>query len=294
MAKLYLLALIFHGLSPLSPIAFKWVNFEIVGIIINQYNAIGLFMVIVTAVYQIVSYLFLNNLTHEPGYAIFLRIEGKEEDQISTSKNKLMTVKEIVANYEINLVLLAVFILGFSFSQFEVGINLIAATKFNWSINYLAIVIFFSVCLAVASLEVLSQLNSEVHVNFLFVSLSVTFSILFNLMNLQLIFEFRRRMFEVPFILVSYWLTLTGGFCIRILSSGLLFIIVPFHSRCSIIGVRQVMLKIAVGGGYFLGSLMFQRGLILYPIWSSLCLVLAFIRLFRSREFLRKYTLTSR
>ena len=75
-ANIQLGSMIFHAIAPLSPILFQWVNFKIFGMEINQYNAIGLFMILLTLVYQLMAYFFLTNLTREPGYQIFLKLEG--------------------------------------------------------------------------------------------------------------------------------------------------------------------------------------------------------------------------
>ena len=290
-AHLQIFAMITNSIGPLSPIFFQWVDFKLFGMEINQYNAIGLFMVFVTIIYQIITYFFLTNLTKEPGYQIFLRTQGAEDQNSNTEKpkEKLLSIKEMLINYDIDHILLEVLIASVMFSQFEVGINLIALTKFSWSINFLGAVTFIGISIAAILMKGLSRLNSLVDVNYLFAILLTIYSVLSILMTFPLTLKFGNKALEVCLIIILSSLSLVAGFNIRILSSSLLFMLVPLHSRCFIIGVRQSILKLSMGFSFFAASFMFDYGSIAYSVLSIICLIMSIIRLLRSPGFLKKY-----
>ena len=87
LATLQLFGMIFHGIAPLSPMLFTWVNTKIFGMEINQYNAVGLFLIAVTLVYQLLVYHMVCDLTLEPGYQIYLRRTNRADDVISNISN---------------------------------------------------------------------------------------------------------------------------------------------------------------------------------------------------------------
>ena len=152
LAYLQLLAMIFHGIAPLSPILFKWVDFNLFGMQINQYNFIGLFMAFITTVYQIIAYFFLTNLTKEQSYQMFLRIHRREDQNsnVEDSKptEKLLTYKEIFTNFDVDNILLGVSVAGFMCSQLEISVNIMAVTKFSWSIEYLGVVTIIAISIS--------------------------------------------------------------------------------------------------------------------------------------------------
>ena len=285
--------LIFRSIGPVSSILFQWVDFKLFGMEINQYNAIGLFMVFITIIYQIIAYFFLTNLTKEPGYQIFLRIHGREDQNsnVEDSKptEKLLTYKEIFTNLDIDIILLGVLVAAFMYTQFEVSINITAITKFSWSIEYFGVVTIIAISISLILMKVLTRLSSQVDINFLFTIIFVIFSTVINLLSLPLAFKIQNRSLEVCFLLTCSVLYLVAAYNVRVHSSSLLFMIVPMHSRCFIIGVRQVISKIGVAAGFFSASFLFTFGSIAYPVLAMLCLTVAIIRLLRSPRFLEKY-----
>ena len=174
--------MISYGIAPLSPLVFKWVNYQVFGMEINQYNAIGLLMVVVTILYQIVAYFCLTNLTKEPGYQIFLKLEDREDQNSlasdKSSRKKLISFKEIFTNFDIDQILVEVLVGGVTYSQFEVGINLLALNMFSWSLTYLGIVTLVGIFLAAILMRVTSTFNSKLDVNFLAIVLLLINSIL--------------------------------------------------------------------------------------------------------------------
>ena len=90
-------------------------------------------------------------------------------------------------------------------------------------------------------------------------------------------------------VTILFSLSSAVGFNVRVISSGLLFTIVPIHSRSSIVGVRQVVFKMSLCVGFFSSAFMFNTGQVSYPILAIICLTMSVIRLFRSPTFLKKY-----
>ena len=196
--------MVFHAIAPLSPILFQWVDFKLFGMEINQYNGIGLFMILITFVYQTIAYFFLTNLTLEPGYQIFLKLENLQDEfskSVEKPTKRLLTYKEILLNLDIDLILVSVLMAGFMCSQFETSINIIAITNFQWSINYLGLLSIIAMLLAAVLMKLLSKLNCEISINFQSVILLINYSILINLMSLPLVFITQSRNLEVIFIM---------------------------------------------------------------------------------------------
>lgn len=294
MGNLQLAAMLFHAISPLSPVLFQWIDFKMFGMEINQYNFIGLFMIIFTILYQVISYFFLTNLTTQRGYQIFLKLEGVEDQNSSDNKVvepvvELLSYKEIFSNIDIVLILIGVSIAGFMCPQFEICTNIMAVMNFSWSINYLSFISIISITMAAFFMKILARLNSEIDVNYQSVILLIIYGFLINLMSLPLVFKLYNKSLQVSFVMASLNLYLVAGYNIRVFSSGLLFMIVPTHSRCYIIGIRQVIYKISMAVGYFTASFNFKYGSIVYPILATLCLTISIIRLLRSPGFLKKY-----
>ena len=249
-------------------------------------------MILITFVYQTIAYFFLTNLTLEPGYQIFLKLENLQDEfskSVEKPTERLLTYKEILLNLDIDLILVSVFMAGFMCSQFETSINIIAITNFQWSINYLGLLSIIAMLLAAVLMKLLSKLNCEISINFQSVILLINYSILINLMSLPLVFITQSRNLEVIFIMTSLVLYLIGGYNIRYLFNNLLFLIVPSHSRCFIVGVVQVMYQISLASGYFTASFLLEWGTISYPCLASLCLLISIARLVRSHRFIEKY-----
>ena len=295
-------SMVFHAIAPLSPILFQWVDFKLFGMEINQYNAIGLFMILITFVYQTIAYFFLTNLTQESGYQIFLKLEGLQDENSMlskdqhqpASKDKLLTLKETLMNFDIDLILVGVSMAGFMCCQFEVCINIMAVINFRWTVNFLGVVSLIAIFTSAILMKIFSRLNSGVSVNYQSALLLIIFSILINLLSLPMVFQIHERSREIAFIMGSLILYLVAGYNIRYLSTNLLFTIVPLHSRCFIIGIREVVFKASIGLGYLTASFLFKVGTISYPIMSSICLLITSLRLWRSPQFLRKYIFASK
>ena len=293
MGNLQLCAMVFHAISPLSPILFQWISFKMFGMVINQYNFIGLFMIIFTLLYQLICYFFLTNLTTEYGYQIFLKVEGGEDKNSTNGIDKpvenLMTYKEVFSNIDIILIMISVSIAGFMCPQFEICTNIMAVNNFSWSLNYLSLITIIAISLAALFMKILAKLNSEIDVNYQSILLLIVYGFLINLMALPIVFKLYKKGLQILFIMTSLILYLVAGYNIRVFSSSLLFMIVPTHSRCFIVGIRQVIYKISMAVGYILASFFFKSGSIAYPILATVCLTISIIRLLRRPGFLKEY-----
>ena len=253
---------------------FEWVDFKLFGMEINQYNAVGILLAFLTTIYQIIAYFCLTNLTKEPGYQIFLKIQG-QTDQIAAKSEepneKLLSFKDIVLDYDLVSILIAVFVGAFTCYLANVLVNITAVTLFEWKMNYLACVTVSAVFLSVISMRLLSRLHSVIDVNFLFVMLLITYSILMNMFSIPHAYKMKNRTSEVAFLMVCIVMYVVPGYNIRVWSNSLLFIIVPMNSRCFIVGVFQVTMKLVYGIGYSLAASFYQYAWLF--IVSSRCCV---------------------
>ena len=80
-------------IAPGSVVVFTNIDFHLLGIHINKYNFIGIFMAIVMVFYTIACFFFLPNCTLHPGYQIFLhKIKNKKmkyKVEISSPSSKV-------------------------------------------------------------------------------------------------------------------------------------------------------------------------------------------------------------
>ena len=292
MTNLQLSALISHAVAPLSPLLFKWIDFKLFGLEINQYNFIGIFMVIVTITYQLFVYFCLTNLTKEPGYQVFLKLEDKHDENSGSDENlntKSLSLKAILLDIDIILILFGVFVTSFLYSQFEIYITILTITKFHWDIQYLGMVTVICITISAVLMKLLGKMNSQIDVIFLFIIVQMTFCFLMNLMCIPLSFDIQNRALQVGFFTSTFILYLVAGYNNRVLSSSLLFMVAPMSSRCAIVGVQAIMLVVSLGTGYFSASSIYEHGSIVYPIFAMLILISSILQFLRSQSFLEKY-----
>ena len=123
-----MLEIIAHALAPVSPIMFKWVNFQIFGLQFNQYNFVGVFLMFTTIVYLSMAYFMLADLTKEKGYQLFLE-EKSIKDSINTNANpgstvehqQLLSFKNVLTNFDIMLILTTILLLNYVYTQAELA-----------------------------------------------------------------------------------------------------------------------------------------------------------------------------
>ena len=75
--RLQMYTIVCHTVAPVSPVVFKWIHFKIFGLEINQYNFIGLFLAVCTMIYQTVAFCLLSDLSKEPGYRVYLKLNNQ-------------------------------------------------------------------------------------------------------------------------------------------------------------------------------------------------------------------------
>ena len=294
LTNLQLSALISHAISPCSPLLFKWIDFKLFGMKINQYNAIGIFMAIVTVIYQVFVYFCLTNLTKEPGYKVFLKLEGQQDqnsDSVEDLGEKSVSIKQLISNTDIIVILNGVFLMSITYTQAEIYLNVLAITKFRWSIQYLGLITFVYITIIAVLMKLIGKINSQIDVNFLFIIMQITLCILMNLICVPLVFEIHSRSLQVGFFISTFVMCLVVGYSIRVLSNSLLFMIVPLSSRCVIVGIQIFISKASLGIGYFSASFLYENGLIVYPVLAILMLISALVCLMRSPSFLNKYVM---
>ena len=281
--------MISHAVAPCSPILFKWVYFKLFGMQINQYNAIGIFMAIVTVIYQIFVYFYLTNLTKEPGYQIFLKLEGKEDSGSGGNPNKKSLSILKILNSDMIVVFIGVFLIGFLFSQADIYINILTITKFHWRIEFLGLVATVCITITAVLMKLIGTMNSEVDIIFIFTIMQTTFCIMMNLMCIPISFDIQNRSLQVGLVGSVFVLSMFAGYKNQFLSNCILFMTAPMSSRCVIVGVQIVTLKTALGLGYLSASTFYGLGSIVYPAFAILVLISAIIHLMRSQNFLQKY-----
>ena len=354
LATLQLFGMIFHGIAPLSPMLFTWVNTKIFGMEINQYNAVGLFLIAVTLVYQLLVYHMVCDLTLEPGYQIYLRRTNRADDVISNISNaangnsriddvrvsvtasenitkaegfkddvsksvkdfdeenaqedislidksrsteyeasviKEMTFVDVISNLDILMILLAVALVGFLFNQKELMLNIIAVRFFQWKIGHIGIIVTIALALSATVMRIVTnKLNKGQFDSFyLLVITLTTYSMNALFFSLQFVFYFQDINWQTVFILVTGTVTYAAGYVTRPLSSVLLFAIVPVHSRCYVVGVRQVAYNTAMLFGYFSSGLVVDIASLFYISISAACLMMALAFLAKRRSYFDRY-----
>ena len=306
LSNIQICGMIFHAIAPLSPVLFGWIEFDYFVLQINKYNSVGLVLILSTVVYQVMAYFLLADLTKEPGYEIFVKLEGKQDEFLSNTEEdnrkindndqktkevkKLISAREILTNTDIILILVGVFVMEFMDAQFEISINLVAITKFAWSIERLSAITIVGFLISIGVMWILKRFNTPTDTRYLFIFLLVVDGFLVTALILPITFDvFKTRYIQVTFMLFIMVFKLTVAYCIQVFSSCLLFVTIPSHSWCFIIGVRRVFFTSAGGLGFFTATTLFNGGSTAYPVLSILCIGLVFVLLLNTPNYLKRY-----
>lgn len=288
-----MLEIIAHAVAPVSPMMFKWVDFKLFGLKFNQYNFVGVFLMFTTMIYLTMAYFMLSDLTKEKGYQIFLIEEELGENHTSTGANhehqKLLSIKNILTTFDIMLILTTILILNYIYTQAELVINIIAVDKFQWTVEHLGIFSISTIIIALSVMHVLKRLHSGVDIYYIIVCFvtgnGLSMAILAFLSN----YEIRNAVFQSFLVLSIMSLNIIAGYSASIFTTFAIALVVPVHSRCFVVGLRQVSMKLALCLGYFSTTLLYNVSIISYPIMSLCCFALSFIYLCNSFRFIRKY-----
>ena len=227
-----------------------------------------------------------------------LRITGrynKDNDVTETvsekepHQEKPMSVKDMLLNTDILLLISTVLWVNFVYTQGDLVVYIVAVRIFHWPINRLSIFPIATVVIALAVLKWIQRFNSGIDMYFLTV-----LSVICNAMSMAILtilsnYDIESSAMRTVLVLTTLSLNLIAGYSLVTFTSVLLSIVVPAHSACSIIGLRQVSVQTALTLGYFATSALFDIGKIVYPLMSMLCLVLAGVYLIRRTYFSQKY-----
>lgn len=284
-----IIGMVFHAIAPLSSILLGWINFNIFGMPINKYNSVGLLLVLATIIYQILVYFKMVDLTKEPGYKSFIQLDDEKNDEMLRSHGEFTSLSDVFSNIDIVLIMVAVFLGEFMNAQLEIGINTVAVLVFTWTIQMLAGAIIVGFIMAIGIMKVLQKFHSETDTRFLFIILFIVDSFLINALSLPLGFNFTKLEKQSSLLLTILTFKVTTGYYVQVFSSCLLFVVIPSHSWCFVIGIRRFFFTLAGAFGYLFATSFFNVGSFAYPGLSILCLLMASTLLINSPNFLKKY-----
>uniref|UniRef100_A0A7M6DN15 Uncharacterized protein n=1 Tax=Clytia hemisphaerica TaxID=252671 RepID=A0A7M6DN15_9CNID len=365
--KIYTFAIVCHAIAPVSPIVFRWINFNLFGFEFNQYNFCSVVLIVLTIMYQLIAYFLLTDMTRDRGYQIFLRIYNKtddsaivlqlaeteteqsnqnnlqsshdhetheklnrnqkslhlnddsefvlnalESDQSSESTTKdpvrqeprglrrskeeanknpgsLLTFGQVLSNLDIDLVLFSIMLISFVYTQAEIVINIIAVNLLGWTIEHLSILTVATVLLGITFLRYLQRFNDGLDIYFL-----LTFCVIgnsFNMSNMMLLANYYipSEIVKNSLVFITLCINIVPGYCAVMFSTVILTLVVPEHSRCFVMGIRQGIMKLACCFGYFVASFFYGISSEVYPSLSVLCLLTALVFLVRNKKFRNRY-----
>ena len=264
------------------------------GFVFNQYNFVAVFLTFCTIIYQTMCYIMLSDLTKEPGYQIFLRINNKTDDFSTKSSNEktktnLISMKDVCTNVDILMLLVTGALSHFTFCQGDLVINMVAVEVFHWTIQHLSILTILSVVLIVIAMRFLRTFKSNIDYYFLTALLLLCNCIVMAIVSLLTGYNLGNSTFESILVLIAMSLNILACYSISGFVTITLSLVVPVHSRCSIMGIRNVLLMLAFCTGFFTASSLYMIADVAFPILSASCLVLCFVYLARSRRFINFY-----
>ena len=288
-------------IGPFTPLLFE--NVDIHWFIqIDQNVCIGLFLMAVQLIFVIVAYFCLYNLSNDLGYEIFMQIEAdKKESNTGIQKevtaecnngsnhnveatNKyipikyrkdLLSLKDIITDIDIMLVIFSCSLLNLSGSFMELQINMFSVNILKWSLNRLSGLTFagigFSVLFTTITHKQILKNSSSTYFSF--------FSCLVGSLAATSLFMFingTRIQFMLLEILIFCLICILYLFIFGTLAFGryLLFSLVPSHSASQCEGLRMSSIRISSGLAYFLAAPTFEYLFTLYFILNGIVFVL--------------------
>eukprot|EP00111_Clytia_hemisphaerica_P020736 TCONS_00061147-protein len=358
--KIQTLTIICHALAPVSPIIFKWVNFKLFGHEINQYNCVALFLAGCTLTYGVAAYFLLTDLTKNPGYHVYLKVnqelsvgsrksvsicqfsgdnmkntdisneEVSKESLYSSNKPeaiakkdhslypfteseiigkydqaellpvankpeivdlnpKPLTLTELLKNVDVLVPLYVIFLINIVYAQSELMINIVAVNLFHWSIQHLSILTITVVIIAVLTLKYIERFNTYIDAYYMLVLCTTG-----NALNLTIILPLAKECIgndalRNVAIFMTQCFNILFSYPATAFTTVILSVVVDHHSRCSVLGLRQMAMKLACFFGYFSAAFLFIVIDKAYIILTLFCLSTSLVMLIRSRSFILKY-----
>ena len=311
LSNLQIAAVTCVALGPVSPVLFGSINFKFLGFVVNQYNFIGLLEAGLVTLYEILVFFFFTNLTLHPGYQVYLRRnqeeDGKEqilsvlddkterakEDESYCTKNnssvKLLSVREVITNIDIFMILAETTLINFIVTQAELVINIVAVTNFQWSIERLSVVTVIAAVLSIVAMMFSQRLKTGEDAYFLVTVCLVANWITLCILVLATNFSITGYALQTVVLVFTLFLYIIPGFNVAPWSLVLLYIIVPEHSRCFISGIRQAVCKIGSAFGFLTAAFLYSSSAYVYPVMEVCCFALAVLFLVRRKKFFELY-----
>jgi len=280
---------IMYAIAPCSPVIFRNINLVVLGLKINQYNCVALVMLVILAIFGILTYFCLTNLTKHPGYMIYIdstpeKESNKNGNEFSNKKktvdneheNGILSIKEIATDFNLVVVLLGEGLIGFINCLGEISINMVAMLQFHWTLTTVSIATGCGAVAATASMKFLQKLKGPVNTFYLYMLCVVMNFLFIALMLFTLHITVVNFSWQVVIYFTFLVLNIVAGYNSTAWARWLCFSIVPDQSSSTVDGYRYSVAKIGDCFGFFVAPLA-------YPVIAVMC-ILEYIGLFVSRK----------
>lgn len=278
-------------LAPSSVVVFSSLDFHLLGIHINKYNFIGLFMSTVVILYTIGILFFLPNCTLHPGYQIFVdKIKKKNEKQTDLSSIKpkdKISMKSILTG-NIALVMLAGFTCGFVFPVVEININLVSMYIFEWSLSKLSIVSLVCAVVTIVFMKFIQRYNGIVNIFYMLVMSVVLNNVIICLQLVTIHAKFQSNFIQIAVITFLYLINSISGNNTASWARYILFSLTPTGLASTVDGYRFLFYCIGNFSGFFVASYFFLDGFYGFFVTSIVCLLTTIGLIFRKRHIISK------
>lgn len=279
--------------APCSPILFYGIHFKIGSWIITQNNFIGIFLAILSLILLIISYFYLQNLTHDESFDILkdeiLDKKAKEKEKNEKSTNEMLwSTKDVVANWNLMFLLSTEAYLSYTFFQMDLIFTMTAVKTYEWTILQLSILTTFvigsvSLLLYIIQTRLLgSRLN--IYFTYMFGFSIIAFFESFLLMTWS--FDFSSIYSQMAALSVLLSCNLIQGVGSTVYCRLLMFEMTPTHSASIVESHRFIFSRILASIGFFTSSYVFEVLWLIIPFYICISFMIVMLYAIKRNDYI--------
>ena len=289
-----ILASAFMAFAPCSPLLFNGIHFKIGAWTITQHNFVGLFLAMISLLFLIISYFFLQNLTQDETFNDYLKQEifdDEAEDEEKSEKSapeRLWTTKDIVTNGKVMFLLLTDGYVAFVFSQMDLVITMTAVKNYHWTIMQFGIL----TAVVVASTSILLYnvqkrlLGNGLNIYFLFVLCFVFIAFSGSFLLLMLVLQWKSFYCQMVTLYISIFCNFLQAFGATAFSRWLVYSSTPSHSASIVESHRFMYHSMWNAAGFFTSSYAFELLWFILPVQTLISIFITVVYIAKRNDYI--------
>ena len=296
-SRMELLGVIAISIAPCAPIVFSGVYFHVTeSWLINQQNAVALFLAVANLIMLVWCYTSLPNVTLEPAFTLakeeinMSKDTNQQETKQQQQQHKLWTLKDVFKRYHILFMLISqAFLIGL-FTQIEMLINITAIQDFGFSLRQLGLATFIGVMVSTIIMYVIQKylLTSQSNMFYLYIVFYAECIMIEALLNAVVASGIKSTTLLMTFSAGLVALNTLLGFGSMLCARCLLFALTPSHSASIVESYRLVSSCIVLAASFFTGSFVYTAKFEVLPVYNVIEFGVIFVFLWKRSFYLEK------